>query len=242
MPLLGTLGIALLLIGLLTVFLLPSAAKALMIRNLSKTTGLGVTMESVKLSLIRPQFLIQGLRFSNPDGFPSAELTEIGTLKVRYFPPPLFGLWIDVRRVELHFKEFRLVRNEAGNLNLPAVVPRQRVRGTINEVALNLGTVTYTDLSQGQPIQKTFNLQLESATYRNVKGIAGIVEIVNWEVLKRTGVEEQEPAPLAEIKPIVEFPAEEGAPAILAPEALLESFPPEAPPPAPAPAAEEPKG
>jgi hypothetical protein len=60
---------------------------------------------------------------------------------------------------------------------------------TIEELILNLDSVTYTDLTGEQPVhQKTFDLGLKDATYRNVKGVAGIIEIINWEILKRTGI------------------------------------------------------
>ena len=186
------------------VFLLPPATIALIESYLSKTTGLPVEISKIHLSLAHSQFSIKDLQFSNLKGFPSSPLARIGKVKIHYLPPVAIGGGFGLRKVEIDFHEFRLVRNEAGILNLPAPRPLP-VRGeTIDELILNLGMVTYTDLSSEQPIEQTFDLKLEKAAYRNVKGIAGILEILNWEILKRTGVEERKGPPPEIIKPAVE--------------------------------------
>ena len=195
---LGVLGIILILIGILVAFFLPPTVEALIASNLSKITGLPVDIGKLHLSLTRPQFLIRDLRFSNPKGFPSTELATLGEVKVQYVPPPIILGRFDLKKVEINFKELRLVRNETGIINLPLQSPMRAVGDVVDEVVLNLGSLTYTDLSEKQPVQKTFDLGLNNAVYRNVKGVAGIMEIVNWEVLKRTGIEAKKVTPSPE--------------------------------------------
>lgn len=214
------LGIGLALLALCSgIFLLPHAVKAFIQSSLSKTTGLPVQIGKIHLSLARSQFSIKNLQFSNAKGFPDAPLARIGKVKIHYLPPVTIGGWFELKKVEVDFEEFRLVRNEAGSLNLPAP-PSLPVRGeTIDELVLNLGPVTYTDLSGGQPVQQTFDVKLEKAVYRKVKGIPGILEILNWEILKRTGVEEKTTPSPPEIKPLAEPQpvASEATPPALAP-------------------------
>ena len=182
-------GLVLILIGLLGVFFLPPTIMTLLASRLSEVTGLPVNIRNLNISFSAPEFFIKDLKFLNPKGFPASELANIGEVKVQYVPPPLVLGRLDVKKVEVNFKELRLVRNEAGDINLPIQLPIQAVGDTIDEVVLNLGSMTYTDLSGKQPLQKTYELGLNKAIYRNVKGVAGIMEIISWEVQKRAGIE-----------------------------------------------------
>ena len=183
-------GIFLILLAVLAVLFFPRAAKAILTAQLTKLVGLPVTIREMDFSLTEPQFLINGLLFANPHGFPAAELAQISKVKVQYVPSFAMLGRFNLKRVEVNFKELRLVRNQKGTINLPLKPPTQAVGDMIiDEVVLNLGPLTYTDLSGKEPVQKTFDMGLNQAIYRNVKGVAGIMEIVSWEVLKRTGLE-----------------------------------------------------
>ena len=202
----GALVVGLFLIVLLVVFLSPWAAQALIQNRLSKATGLPVNIGSAHFNLTRPRFWIKDLQLSNPKGFPAAPLASVGEVKARYSPVSVLLGQPHFKKVQVNFKEFRLMRSEKGILNLPTVPSAASSRATIDELELNLNSVTYTDLSTGgQPTQQTFNLGLINSVYRNVKGIPGIVEILGWEVLKRTGVPEKTAPALPSAKPIVEL-------------------------------------
>ena len=192
---------AVFLLGCFLVFLLPVVVEAVFQRQLSKATTLPVEIGKVHFSLRRPQFSIYEIEVSNPKDFPSGLLAQVGEARVQYAPTGKFVGGFELKKIEIDFKDFRLIRNEKGILNLPTFPPSES-RHLINEVILNLGSVTYTDLSSGQPSQQTFDLALSKALYRNIKGISGILEILNWEILKRTGVEEKLKTSLSEIKPI----------------------------------------
>jgi len=188
---LGTAFIAFLLIGAFVIFLLPVMVQAVLEGQLSKATGLPVEIERVDFDFTQLEFVVKGVQFSNPADFPAAPLAQIRELKLSYAPSPAFLGWMALKRTEVDFREFRLVRNERGVLNLPQTGPAPKGKNTIGEVVLNLRSVTYTDLSGAQAAQERFDLKLVNAVYRNVKGVAGILEILNWEILKRTGVEEK---------------------------------------------------
>lgn len=203
----------------LIILLTPKAVQSHIKNRLAESLGLPLAIGEIDFSFTSPQFLLKDLLLSNPDGFPSAKMAEIGRVNVQYAPSFVFLQGLDVKKVEVDFKELRLVRNEAGEINLPIQTPLQAAGDEIDEVVLNLGAVTYTDLSGKEPVQKNFDLELVNAVYRNVKGVAGIMEIVGWEVRKRTGVPEMEKeiqaSPQEEAKPS-EVPGEP-APASPAP-------------------------
>ena len=190
------------LIGILAVSFLPQTVEACLLRHLSQATGLQVKMGSFRLHYRGSLLKMKDLEFLNPKGFPEGKLAQIGEARVDFSWRDILSRRGKTRQVMLNFKEFRLMKNETGLLNLPPIQKDTKEKTLFEEVVLNLDPVTYTDLSAGkQPVQKTFSASLNHAVYRNVKGVAGIVEIVNWEILKRTGIQE-EPAPaLSQIGP-----------------------------------------
>lgn len=198
---LGAVVVTFFLLALLGVFLSPWVARALIQSQLSKTTGLPVSLGNVHFSVTGPRFSIKDLQFSNPRGFPSAPLAQVSEVKARYSPLSAVLGRPHFKRLQVTFREFRLMRNESGSLNLPSVAGGAVGRADIDELELTLVPLTYTDLSSGQPTQKTYDMDLIKSVYRNVKGVAGIVEILNWEILKRTGLPEKvTPAP-PQVKP-----------------------------------------
>lgn len=205
---LGGLVVGLFLIVLLGVFISPWFAQRLVQNRLSNATGLHLRIGTVHFNLTRPKFWIKDLQFYNPKGFPASPLALIEEVNAKYSPFSVLLGRPHFKKVQVNFKEFRLMRNDRGLLNLPAASSSvSGAQATIDELDINLDKVTFTDLSTGQPQQQTFNLGLVNSTYRNVKGVAGIVEILNWEVLKRTGVPEKITVPTIPVKPIAELRA-----------------------------------
>lgn len=200
----GTPVVTLLLIALLGLLTLPWIIQALIQGHLAKVSDLPVAIADLDFSLFRSQFSIKGLQFSNPDGFPDGILAQIPKTSVHYSRRSLLRGKVNLTKIVSDFSEFRLIRNEKGDLNLPKVAPASDNAEIIEEVILNLGPVTYTDLTEGQPIQQTFDVGLANSVYRNVKGVSGIIEILTWEVLKRTGVQEKKGPVTMEITPIAE--------------------------------------
>ncbi len=197
-------GIFLVVVGVLAVFLFPRVVKKVLADHLSEKVGLPVVIRKLDFNLARPQFLMKDVKLFNPSGFPSSELAVLKEVKVNYFLPPIIVGRLEFQRIEINFKELRLIRNKTGRLNLPE--PRVLTERPMAEVVLSLGPVTYTDLSEDQPVQKTFDLALGNALYRNVKGVLGILEIVNWEAIKRTGIDAKTPV-IPEMKPSAAVPA-----------------------------------
>jgi len=127
---LGTTLVALLLTAAFVVFLLPVVIQTVLEGQLAKITGRSVQIADVHFSLTSPQFTVKKVLFSNPAGFPDAPLSEVGELRVRYAPSPTFPGWMVFKRVEIDFKDFRLVRNEKGVLNLPQVGALPKGKGS----------------------------------------------------------------------------------------------------------------
>lgn len=219
-------GILLFSLGALWI-LLPRMVESKTLQTLEKITSLSAKISTFQFSLSKGRLIIKGLQLMNPAGFPEAALVSLSEVRGNFTPLSVLGGRLDLNRLELDFEDFRLMRNNLGVLNLTAMLQNLKEEGRIEEVVINLPSVTYTDLSGAQPVQNTFDLALNQAVYRNVKGISGILEIIHWEVVKRTGVEE-------EVKPIAESPVAEQSSPVPVLSALPESTPaPSEPSPAP---------
>ena len=214
---LGALVVGLFLLILLAVFVSPWMIQGSIQNRLSKATGLSVNIGSAHFKLTQPSFWIKDLQLLNPKGFPAAPLAQIGEVTGQYSRASFLLGQPRFKKIRITFKEFRLIRNDKGELNLPKLAVPVSGNTVINELELNLNAVTYTDLSTGQPVQQTFNLGLTNSIFRNVKGISGIVEILGWEILKRTGVPEKITPPFPNVKPIAELKAAAQTGSALAP-------------------------
>ena len=204
---LGALTVSLFLLVLLAVFVSPWMIQGSVQSRLSKATGLSVNIGSAHFKLTQPNFWIKDMQLLNPKGFPAAPLAQIEEATGQYSRASFLLGQPRFKKIRITFKEFRLMRNEKGELNLPKLTAPVSSNTVIGELELNLNTVTYTDLSSGQPVQQTFNLGLTNSIFRNVKGIPGIIEILGWEILKRTGVPEKVTLPVPGVKPIAELRA-----------------------------------
>ncbi|MBI2167413.1 MAG: hypothetical protein HYU34_04105 [Candidatus Omnitrophica bacterium] len=173
----------------------PTALEFFVVKSLEGTVGAAVKIDRIQIDFLRSQFSLKGVRVSNPAGFPKGEMAILDRVSGRYTLPPVPGMAPGVKKLEVEFLEFRLLKNEKGILNLPALNPFARPGAAIEELLLTLSPVTFTDLSKEPPSQENYDLGLKQSVYRNVKGVWGIIEILNWEILKRTGIEE---APVAE--------------------------------------------
>lgn len=173
----------------------PAALKLFIVKSLEGKVGSAVQIDRIQVDFLRSRFSLKGVRILNPAGFPKGEMAILDRVSGDYTLPFVPEMGPGVKKLEVEFLEFRLLKNEKGILNLPALNPFARPGASIGELLLTLSAVTFTDLSKEPPSQENYDLGLKQSVYRNVKGVWGIIEILNWEISKRTGIEE---APVAE--------------------------------------------
>ncbi|MDD4183577.1 MAG: hypothetical protein PHT53_07150, partial [Candidatus Omnitrophica bacterium] len=147
-------------------------------------TGLKLDIGSLNVGIFKPVTDIKNLRLFNPAGFPDKTMIDMPEIYVRYDLPAIIGGNIHLPEVRLGLREFVVVKNSKGELNLDALKNVQAQKKgeskaaekpagkapkiKIDKLALNIGKVIYKDYSKGStPSVKEFNINLNEV-YTNI--------------------------------------------------------------------------
>jgi uncharacterized protein involved in outer membrane biogenesis len=84
-------------------------------------TGLKLNIGSLNVGVIRPVASIRNMRLFNPAGFPDKIMMNISEIYVRYDLGAIIGGKVHLPEVRLGLKEFTVVKNSKGELNLDAL-------------------------------------------------------------------------------------------------------------------------
>ena len=151
-------------------------------------TGLKVKMGGLNVGIFKPAVAIKNFKLLNPAGFTDKTMIDMPEIYVRYDLFAIIGGKIHLPEVRLALKEFVVVKNSKGELNLDALksiqaqkkgkapakkAPAEKKPGKapdlrIDKLALSIGKVVYKDYSKGAtPDVKEFNINLNEV-YANV--------------------------------------------------------------------------
>lgn len=196
--------VACVLVGLLIL----GVAKDLIIKVAVETgtqvvTGLKLKMGSFSAGLINTVVHIKNMRVLNPAGFKDPNMLVMPEIYVAYDLPAIFGGKVHLKEVRLNMKEFTVVKNEKGQLNLDSLkvvqaeksgAKPQSVSGgkapeiQIDKLNLKIGKVYYKDYSKGgQPSVKEFNLNINEE-YTNINNPYTLVSLIVVRALMNTSI------------------------------------------------------
>lgn len=166
-------------------------------------TGMPLVIKKLDLGLTQPYFDIGGLVVKNPAGFHDTILVEIPRIFVAYDLSSILKGKIHLTNLEFDLKQFSVVKNEKGLLNLDSLKalqaqqpsqPGQRSASTkagkapaiqIDNFRLRVGTASYIDYSSGSPVTKDFNVGLDEK-YTNITDPNKLVALIVWKVMMKT--------------------------------------------------------
>lgn len=164
-----------------------------------KVTGLDLKIGSLNLGLVAGRLDARAIELKNPAGFADPIMMNMPLLLVDLEPASLFKGGAHLEEVQIDLKEFLVVKNQDGKLNLdylkpagskdasgktdkPAKAPQIQ----IDQLRLKIGKVVYKDYSKGgSPSVQTFDLQLDE-TYQNVSNVNAILPLIMTKVLYNT--------------------------------------------------------
>jgi len=151
-------------------------------------TGLKLKIGGLNVGIFKPAAAIKNLKLLNPAGFTDRTMIDMPEIYVHYDLPAIIGGTIHLPEVRLALREFVVVKNSKGELNLDALksiqaqkeekaptkkAPAEKKAGKapnlkIDKLSLNIGKVIYKDYSKGAtPDVKEFNINLNEV-YTNV--------------------------------------------------------------------------
>ncbi len=192
-------------VGVIIVVLLAKdlIIKASVEKGAELVTGLKLNIGSLKVGILKPIIDIKNLKLLNPRDFPDRTMIEMPEIYVNYDLPAIIGGKIHLPEVRLALKEFVVVKNAKGSLNLDAFKtvqaqkqgksPSKDTSGkapqiNIDALQLNIGKVIYKDYSKGStPEIREFNVNLNER-YTNVDNLQALVNLIVVKALMNTSV------------------------------------------------------
>ena len=165
--------------------------------------GLKLNIGSLHVGIFKPIAHIKNLQLFNPSSFPDKTMVDMTEIYVNYNLPAIIGGKLHLPEVHLALKEFVVVKNAQGKLNLDALKSVQaqkegkstpkRISGNapqikIDVLKLSIGRVIYKDYSRGGvPDVKEFNINLNES-YVNVDDPQALANLIVVKALMNTSI------------------------------------------------------
>ena len=200
------------LIGVLIVILVLAVAKDMIIKvsvesGARVVTGLPLKIQSLRVGLIRTLVGIKNLRVLNPKNYPDKVMLDMPEIYVDYDLPAIMKGKVHLNEVRINLKEFVVVKNADGDLNLNEIkVVQAQERGRtpeppapvkekakepellIDSLELKIGKVVYKDYSgRGEPTIREFELNINEK-YENIDDPNKLVALIIVRALMNTTV------------------------------------------------------
>lgn len=96
-------------------------AKAAVENGVTLITGLTLSLDRMDVGLLKSAVGIRGLRLHNPSGFPDQVMVDLPEIYVHYDLGAFLGGTVHLREVRLNLREFTVVRDRNGTLNLDSL-------------------------------------------------------------------------------------------------------------------------
>jgi hypothetical protein len=169
-------------------------------------TGLKLKIGSMNVGVFKSLLGINELQLYNPAGFEDKLMVDLPEIYVDYNLGAIMGGKVHLEEVRLNLKEFIVVKNEAGELNLDSLRVVKETEGEeatkedekqektempdiqIDLLALKIDKVIYKDYSKGTPPkEKVFNVKIDEQ-YENITDPQSIVKLIIFKALKNTTI------------------------------------------------------
>ncbi len=160
-------------------------------------TGLDASIRGLRVGVFTTSLGVQGLQVRNPAGFPDAVLMDAPEIYVDYDLGAAVKGDMHLEQVRLHLKELRVVKSADGRLNLraikgldserPAAPAGRHGAFVIDELALKIGTVVYTDYTVSPPSVRTFAVNLDER-FTHITNPTAFAGLIVSQALVRTTV------------------------------------------------------
>lgn len=200
---LSTILIVVLVVGIVLAAGKNTIARVSVEKGVEIVTGLPLKMKSLNIGIINTLVGIKDLRLFNPPGYEDKVMLDMPEVYVDYDLPAIIKGKIHLEEVRIDLKEFVVVKNAKGELNLnsiktvqkqqEAAKPAPKKEGKAPEIQidtlqLKIGKVIYKDYSKGgEPSVKEFNLNLDEK-YQNIDDPNKLVSLIIVKALMNTTI------------------------------------------------------
>ncbi len=169
-------------------------------------TGLKLHIRSMDVGVFKSLIGINELQLHNPQGFEDKLMVDLPEIYVDYNLGAIIGGKAHLEEVRLNLREFTVVKNEAGELNLNSLSvvketeeeeatkeDEKKEKSEMPEIQIDLlelkiDKVVYKDYSKGSPPKvKEFNVKIDER-YENITNPQSFVRLIIFKALKNTTI------------------------------------------------------
>ncbi len=171
-------------------------------------TGLKLSIRSMNVGVFKSLIGINELQLHNPGGFEDDLMMDLPEIYVDYNLGAIIGRKAHLEEVRLNLREFLVVKNADGQLNLDSLRVVKETEGEgenaekdegkkeksempdlqIDLLEMKIGKVVYKDYSKGTPPkEKVFNVNIDER-YENITNPQSLVRLIIVKALKNTTI------------------------------------------------------
>lgn len=168
-------------------------------------TGLDLKIQSVHIGIRKTVVSIQGLELCNPAGFQDKIMLDLPLVYVDYSIKALLKGKIRLPDLRINMRQFTVVKNATGQLNLDALKPVQTAKPKetpkaepakkgkapelqIDNLELKIGKVVYKDYSKGgAPAVTEFNININEK-FQNITDPNALVRLIVFKAMSNSTI------------------------------------------------------
>ena len=201
-------GLIILILGVAIIAGKNVIAKTAITSGVKAITGLNLSIKEMNVGLRKTVIGISELKLYNPEGFPDQLMIDVPEIFVAYDLSAFLKQDIHLQEIRLELKEFNVIRNKEGKLNLDSLKPvqsekkeqapaaEQKPAGEkqpapkirIDVLQLKIAKVVYKDYTQGEtPSVREFNVNINER-FENITDPEALVKIILHRALAKTAI------------------------------------------------------
>ena len=176
-------------------------------------TGLNVKIGSLQVGfLMRRSVAIKNLEVQNPKAFDDRVMADVPEIYVDYDLGSVFSEKMFLHELRLNLKEFSIVKNQKGELNINAIkIPKSESKKDIQigDFHLKVAKIVFHDYSQNPAVVKEYNVNLDER-FQNIDGVNALVRIVLFKAVTSSAAKNSINFDSEELKSSIEGALAEG--------------------------------
>ncbi len=195
-------GIVLLVLFTLTVAK-NAGAKFIIKKAAMQAAGLGLDIKSIDVGLLKSVIDIENLDVYNPAGFEDKLMADFPQIYIDYDLGAFFKKQVHLRALKINMREFTVIRNSQGRLNVNSIKGMSKEEKTKNTstrqdntqntninidlLELKIGKVVYKDYTQWPSLVKEYPLNIDER-YNNITDVNKLVQLIVARAILNTAI------------------------------------------------------
>ncbi|MFH1776446.1 MAG: AsmA family protein [Candidatus Omnitrophota bacterium] len=178
-------------------------AKTAITQGVKVITGLKLDINRMNVGVINSLIDITDVKLFNPPEFKDALMIDMPEIYVEYDLGAFLNKKVHLKEVRLNLKEFMVVKNEQGQLNIDSLravqtakakkaapkkeVKKEKPQIQIDVLLLKVGKVVYKDYARGAPKVMEFNVNIDQR-YENITDPEVLGQLIIAKALMNTTI------------------------------------------------------